>query len=51
MCGDDIIDNLLAKHNHRISYPAIDPDGDIHYCGETYTLMTKEIDIDDDRTE
>ena len=38
MCGDEIIQNLLDKHNGVISYPTVDPAGisssavtDFHY--------------------
>lgn len=38
MCGHEIIENLLQKHDHVISYPAMDPEGDIVFCGARFTL-------------
>lgn len=43
MCGQEIIHNLLEKNNHTISFPVIDPDGDIEYCGERYSVKQKEL--------
>ena len=51
MCGTDIIENLLKKNENIITFPIPDPAGDILYCGESYKLMSKEIDTEyDDRT-
>lgn len=38
MCGDEIIKNLLRRNDDMISYPTIDPDGDIEYGGERFSL-------------
>ena len=43
MCGDEIIRNLLAKNNYTISFPSIDANGDIAFCGEHFSLQRKEI--------
>ena len=43
MCGDDIIHNLLSKHNNIISYPSLDENGDIEYCGEKFSLRKIQI--------
>lgn len=39
MCGDEIIQNLLAKNGWIISYPALDTDGDIRFGGNSFTVM------------
>ena len=46
ICGDQIIRNLLKKHNNMISFPVICDDGDIEFAGEKFKLETKEVDID-----
>lgn len=46
MCGHSIIHNLLLKNNQLISFPTIDSDGDIMYCGERYTVKSKKIEVD-----
>lgn len=38
MCGSEIIHNLLAKNEHRISYPVPSESGDILYCRNTYEI-------------
>lgn len=43
MCGDEIIYNLLQKNNGMISFPARDDNGDIEYCGEYFSIDTKQI--------
>ena len=40
VCGDVIIENLFAKSNNDMTFPELDPDGDIHFCGNTYSLRT-----------
>lgn len=47
MCGHNIIHNLLDKNNQTISFPAIDSDGDIQYCGERYIVKSKRIEVDE----
>lgn len=44
MCAHAIIRNLFAANNNMISFPTIDDSGEIYYCGNHYTLKTKEID-------
>ena len=41
ICGDTIIHNLLVNNGWKISAPVMDADGDIEYCGERYTEITK----------
>lgn len=45
MCGSDIIHNLLTKNNNTISFPAIDSNGDIHYCGERFSVISKKLEV------
>lgn len=46
MCGKSIIHNLLAKNNNTISFPVLDPEGDIYYSGERYSLVEKRIEVE-----
>lgn len=48
MCPDEIIENLLNNNDRTISYPTLDPDGDIYYCGETFSLESKRIEVVED---
>lgn len=43
MCGEEIIQNLLARNGQVISYPALDSDGDIQFCGNRFSVKQKEI--------
>lgn len=43
MCGDEIIENLLVKNNHIISYPTLDPYGCILFGGDRFTLKQMEL--------
>lgn len=43
MCGDEIIHNLLVNNDNIISFPVIDPSGDIIFCGERFSLRQKKI--------
>lgn len=45
MCGQDIIHNLLSKNDNTISFPIIDPSGDIEYCGEKFSITSKQIEV------
>ena len=45
MCGSDIIHNLLLKNNHTISFPVIDHNGDIPYCGEKFSVISKKLEV------
>lgn len=46
MCGDEIVENLLAGNNGIISFPVLDADGDIVYVGNTYTVHRKKIEVE-----
>ena len=46
MCGDVIIRNLLRANGNRITYPTLCDGGDIRFCGQTYALETKEIEVE-----
>lgn len=43
VCGDVILENLLAKNNNMISYPIRDKNGDIKCCGSTFSMRTIEV--------
>lgn len=45
MCGEEIIENLLAEHNNIIYFPTLDDDGDIEYCGSRYKTASAEIGV------
>lgn len=45
MCGHNIIHNLLLKNNNTISFPVIDCNGDIYYCGERFSVISKRIEV------
>ncbi|MBQ5390093.1 MAG: hypothetical protein IIU58_04220, partial [Clostridia bacterium] len=36
LCGDDIIDNLLDRNGGQITYPTLDPSGNIEYGGKKF---------------
>lgn len=41
MCGHEIIQNLLARHDNMIHYPTLSENGDIEYVGERFAVMAK----------
>lgn len=43
MCGDEIIENLLARNNGMISYPTLDGNGGIRFGGNRFLMKTQEI--------
>lgn len=45
MCSQDIIHNLLTKNNNVISFPTIDANGDVEYCGEKFSIISKQIGV------
>ena len=45
MCSQDIIHNLLAKHDNIISFPTIDANGDIEYCGNKFSVISTQIGV------
>ena len=48
MCGGEIIQNLLRRNEGVISYPMIDPDGDIEYGGNTFSLQETRLEVVDE---
>lgn len=46
MCGQTIIKNLLNNNNNIISFPVIDSEGSIDYCGDKFSIKSKEIGVD-----
>lgn len=45
MCGEEIINNLLAKNDYIISFPVKDPSGGIGYGGERFRVISKRIEV------
>ena len=45
MCGSEIIHNLLIKNDNKISYPTLDCDGDIEFCGNKFIVETTEFEV------
>lgn len=48
ICGDEIIQNLLAQNSNTICFPARDATGDIEFGGEKFSLRKVEIKEDND---
>lgn len=40
MYSKEIVSNLLKKNDYTLSFPSPDPDGDIIYCGNTFSMTT-----------
>ena len=47
MCGSEIIHNLLDRNGNRISYPVMDADGDIEFGGNTFSVETTTIEVNE----
>ncbi|MBR1525559.1 MAG: hypothetical protein IJ640_02735 [Prevotella sp.] len=47
MCGEEIIHNLLSKHDGVINFPVLAADGEFEYCGERFTIDTKRIEVNE----
>lgn len=45
ICGTEIIHNLLNKNDNKITYPVIDANGDITFCGDTFSVETTTIEV------
>ena len=43
ICGNEIIENLLARNDYTIHYPTMDETGDIQFGGKTFKMCTKKI--------
>ena len=43
MCGEEIIQNLLNRNDGTISYPTLDQEGDIVYCGNRFSVKQEQI--------
>ena len=48
VCGDDIIENLLDKHDRMISFPTIASNGEISYCGNRFTMKEVKLEVEDE---
>lgn len=38
LCGADILQNLLRRNDYMLHFPEMDPDGDIVYCGNRFSM-------------
>lgn len=47
MCGSEIIHNLLIKNDNKISYPTLDSDGDIEFCGNKFIVETTKFEVEE----
>ena len=45
ICGADIIDNLLRRHNGKFSFPSRSEDGDITFCGEKFIMVPVDTEV------
>jgi hypothetical protein len=43
VCGSDIIHNLLKKNDCTVSFPVHDRGGDVEYCGDRFSVLSKKI--------
>lgn len=50
ICGNEIFQNVLNNSGKQIQFPVKDENGDIEFCGNTFSLFIKRMDgdIDDD---
>lgn len=49
ICGNEIFYNVLRNSENKIQFPIKDENGDIEFCGKTFSLCTKEVgDVNDD---
>ena len=46
LAGDIIVDNMLARSGGVMKVPMMDPDGDIEYCGNTFSMSETGVDVD-----
>lgn len=47
VCGDEIFKNVLKNSGGKLQFPIKDENGDIEFCGNTFSLFTKRMDGDD----
>jgi hypothetical protein len=40
VCGKTIVENLMDQFGHKLSFPVINDDGDIEYCGKRFEIIT-----------
>ena len=43
ICGEQIVQNLLERHNNRLAYPERCEDGDILFKGEKFRMVIQEV--------
>lgn len=51
MCGDVFVQTLLEKHDYQINIPIKDPDGDIEFGGQHFSMKTVTVKQDNRDTE
>jgi len=51
LAGDEILENLVVAAGGVIEYPVLDPDGDIEYRGERYSMTRLEVAANGDHPE
>ncbi len=49
ICGDVFIQNLLKRNQYKITYPALDKNGEIEFNGQHFTLKTVQLKATDKR--
>lgn len=48
ICGDVFIQNLLKRNQYKISYPALDENGDLEFNGQHFTMKTVQVKLNDE---
>lgn len=48
ICGDVFIQNLLKRNQYKISYPALDENGDLEFNGQHFTMKTVQVKPNDE---
>lgn len=51
ICGETFIKNLLKRKDYMVSYPTLDKNGEIEFCGSHFSMKTIKIKMTDDITE
>jgi hypothetical protein len=47
ICGKEIVNNLLSRHDGIIQFPKQNSDGDIEYCGERFSMVSVSVGVDE----
>lgn len=43
LCGETIFRNVLKRNDYDIMYPVQDPDGELEFCGEKFSMVIQHI--------